>query len=128
MALKFKHGVSREMNDEVTSTTTLNQLANRLESMSPITGQFVKAFANDELIIDCPSITLTQQGIDVPRIISGRGMISLLQDRRFRLRMYTDIPAVNPFNELIRMSQRVPGEIIPDSEMYNLEATDLSGT
>lgn len=116
------------MNDEVTSTTTLNQLANRLESMSPITGQFVKAFANDELIIDCPSITLTQQGIDVPRIISGRGMISLLQDRRFRLRMYTDIPAVNPFNELIRMSQRVPGEIIPDSEMYNLEATDLSGT
>jgi len=111
-----------------TPTPGQNQFTNRLDWLSPITDTFVEAFANDTLIIDCPKILLTQQGADVPRVISGRGMISLQENTSFQLRMYTDLADADPFAEMDRMSNWVPGEIIPDDEFYNLDATDISGT
>ncbi|OYV45396.1 MAG: hypothetical protein B7X10_05800, partial [Burkholderiales bacterium 21-58-4] len=42
--------------------------------------------------------------------------------------MYTDLADADPFAEMDRMSNWVPGEIIPDDEFYNLDATDISGT
>lgn len=104
-----------------------NQVANRLDWSSPISDPFIETFANDTLIIDCPKMTLTQQGAEVPQVISGRGMISLQASTSFQLRMYTDLATVSPFAELERISNWVSGEIIPDDALFNLDATDISG-
>lgn len=115
------------MEEAKISTPDNTSAPNRVDWSSPITDPLVEAFANDTLIIDCPQITLTQRGTVAPRVISGRGMISLQASSSFQLRMYTDLPENNPFAELVRMSNWVSGEVIPDDEFFSLDAIDVSG-
>lgn len=117
----------KAMEEKNTHAPGNDQVKNRFDGFSPITAPFVQAFADNTLIIDCPKIMLTQRCAKAPRIISGRGMISLLASPSFQLRMYTDIEMVDPLAELVKMSNWVPGEIIPDDEFFDLEAIDVSG-
>lgn len=94
---------------------------------SPITDSFLNAFASEKLIIDCPSITLTQQVAKLPKVITGRGMIALQNSDSFQLRMYTDLIEKNPLAELVRKSSLEPGVVIPDDQFFKLEAVDISG-
>jgi hypothetical protein len=97
---------------------------------TPITDAFVKAFASETLVLDCPSMTLRQHTEANPRVIHGRGMISLPQGEGFQLRMYVDnddAASAHPLAALMKMMKWVPGEIIPREEYFSLEAIDLSG-
>ena len=62
-------------------------------------------------------------------MICGKGMISLMQNDAFQLRMYADIVehTENLLKEFSAMANRVSGQILLDSEYYKLEATDISG-
>lgn len=94
---------------------------------SPINDEFLKRFSDRSLVLDCPKIQLTQLGTGSPRIITGRGMLSLPIDGPFKLRMYSDAGAFDSFETLRALSARVQGEIIPKTEFYRLDAIDLSG-
>lgn len=119
---------TQDMATESDQSGTVEQVSSVRDWGSPITDTFVAAFANDGLIIDCPRIVLTQQAAASPKRVFGRGMISLLDAGAFKLRMYTDDSSRDPFEDLVRQSRIVPGQLFPDDEFYTLEATDLSGT
>ncbi|MEK2603346.1 hypothetical protein [Burkholderia arboris] len=108
------------------------QLAyNPKDFASPITDAFVKSYADGTLVLDCPRITLRQNLVEEPRLIQGRGMILLENGSEFRLRMYADddtkASTAHPFEQILASANWKSGEIIPASEYYELEATDLSG-
>ncbi|SRR5712692_11396992 len=100
---------------------------NPKDSSTPITGAFIKSYAADQLLLDCPKIVLTQHLPHEPRIIRGKGMISLLGHSQFQLRMYSDGASIPSFEHFKSWAKWVQGEVIPEHDYFNLEATDLSG-
>lgn len=99
----------------------------RADVRTPITKEFLKSYAEQSLIIDCPIITLTQLATEAPRVIRGAGLISLLDGERFSLRMYPHEGAPSEREHLAALFRRQQGEIIPQNEYYALTARDISG-
>ena len=96
---------------------------------SPVTPEFIQAFAKGDLVLDCGKVELTQLREESPRRHLGRGLL-LLREGEFHFRIYAD-PAANQhltaLDELREMGTWTAGEIIPKEEYYQLKATDLSG-
>lgn len=99
-----------------------------LDFGNPISNALLENFASDQLVIDCLTIKLipreTSGGVN---LIEGVGLIHLGAASEFSLRMYSKEPLVDPFSELKKFANRVPGEKISASEFYDLEATDING-
>ena len=92
--------------------------------------EFIRAFAAGQLIIDCPRMELHQLAAVNPQVYRGRGMLTLLSNEEFQLRMYVDkddAAGLHPHHELMSAMRWIPGEVIPPDEYYTLSATDLSG-
>jgi hypothetical protein len=102
---------------------------NPKDYLTPATDAFVEAYANDSLMLDCPSITLRQNIAKNPMVISGRGSISLLGSETFQLRLYADgaSKTPHPLSRLLKTANWKSGEIIPSEEYFALEAIDISG-
>ncbi len=95
---------------------------------NPISNELLENFASDQLVIDCLTIKLIpQEPGDGVNPIEGVGLIHLRAASEFSLRMYSKEPLVDPFSELKKFANRVPGEKISASEFYDLEATDING-
>jgi hypothetical protein len=96
---------------------------------SPLsTTEFLDAYWSDRLILDCPSMTLSQRGSDKPRILRGSGMLKVSMTGKLQLRMYSTWAPEDGIQELINRSQSIRGQLIPEAELYDLEAADISGT
>ncbi|QJW78723.1 hypothetical protein [Burkholderia glumae] len=112
-------------------TPSVHPTYNPKDFTSPVTDAFVKSYADGTLVLDCPRITLRQNLVEEPRLIQGRGMIWLENGSEFRLRMYADddtkASTAHPFEKILASANWKSGEIIPPSEYYELEATDLFG-
>jgi len=101
-----------------------------IDFASPVTDALVRAFSTENLLIDCPKISVRQLTVKNPQVFDGQGMLTLLAGEEFQLRMYVNggsIEQRHPLDELLRMSRWVSGEVIPSEEYFELTATDISG-
>ena len=76
------------------------------------------------LTLDCPAMVLSNGDSDQPRRFSGPGRLSLDEHGQLQLVLYDPGHDPDP-RALIRTSG--VGEWAPESDFYNLEATDLAG-
>ena len=75
--------------------------------------------------IDCVAMTLTQEGVDAPETVSGKGYLRQGDDGLVRFRLYPSHAVVRrPFQELEGLT---PGKIIDPSCHYTLIADDMTG-
>lgn len=102
--------------------------------MTPITDSFLKAFATDKLVLDCPHILLRQNKFSRPRLIEGKGKIFLPKGAVFfQLHVVSDRdvdgdypPSLEGLRAFLE-ERTTAGEIVPPDQYFNLEATDSLG-
>ncbi len=75
-----------------------------------------------------PQCELRQRGTDTPIVFTGPGLVSQTADRRLVVRVFA--PPVEDFVGTFNRSFNqdfVPGKLTPETEYYDLVATDMHG-
>ncbi|UXJ50289.1 hypothetical protein [Pseudomonas citronellolis] len=87
-------------------------------------------FIDGSLIVDCQSIKLIQKATATPEILEAPGSIKFDQENGATLRLVIQSqgPAIERhFDELSRIQEIKPGQLIPDDHYYTLIATSVDG-
>lgn len=83
--------------------------------------QEIEALRQRQFVLKCSSITLTQRGVEAPRSLSGSGRLFQTSEGRLEFESYVHTPEYPPFAFLR------PGDQVPESEYFDLIATDWKG-
>ena len=109
--------------DQSSGATAPSPAPNVLDS------QFLAAYAKRALVIDCPSMQLTQCGAAKGRQYVGRGMIAWDGADQFTFRLYADPGTQGRYaSEVIEEIAEVHSAgFIPDNHYFELASKDLAG-
>lgn len=79
------------------------------------------------LEIRCRSVRLAQRGVDAPRVLVGPGLIRMHADGELDATVFVQqTEGSPPPREVILGRRSPPGEFVPESDYYDLEAEDES--
>jgi hypothetical protein len=98
---------------------------------TPVSAELLKRFANDQLIVDLPTMNLKQCGMSKPATYTGCGLLLVHADKEFELRMYvtgSESHSQKSIEDMERFLQEVQsGDVLPASEYFQFSGVDFDG-